>query len=118
MAYVNNATNPTEVELQYYRSVSSHSASQQGDQVFIYKLTSGGTWSVTTREASSKIATSTGLTSSYSNGTLTLSSTVDVSGKLDTSKVKTTASTTSGDVYDVTYINSALGDIESLLGGI
>ena len=27
MAYVNNATKPTEVEFQYYRSVSSHSAS-------------------------------------------------------------------------------------------
>ena len=39
MAYVNNATSPTEVEFQYYRSMSSHSASQQGDQVFVYKLT-------------------------------------------------------------------------------
>lgn len=37
---------------------------------------------------------------------------------LSTSKVKTTTSTTSGDVYDVTYINTMLGDIESLLGGI
>jgi len=27
MAYVNDADNPTEVEFQYYRSVSSHSAS-------------------------------------------------------------------------------------------
>jgi hypothetical protein len=35
MAYVNNETNPTEVEFQYYRSVSSHSDSQQGDQVFV-----------------------------------------------------------------------------------
>lgn len=41
-----------------------------------------------------------------------------LSGKLDSSKVKTTTSTTSGDVYDVTYINSTLGDIETLLGGI
>ena len=37
---------------------------------------------------------------------------------LSTSKVKTTTSTTSGDVYDVTYINTMLGDIENLLGGI
>ena len=118
MAYVNNATNPTEVEFQYYRSVSTHSANQQGDQIYIYKLNKTSGWTVTVREAATKIATGTGLTSAYSNGTLTLSSTVDVSGKLDTSKVKTTASTTSGDVYDVTYINSALGDIESLLGGI
>lgn len=42
----------------------------------------------------------------------------DISGKLDTSKVKSSTSTTSGDVYDVTYINTMLGDIESLLGGI
>jgi hypothetical protein len=54
MAYVNNATNPTEVEFQYYRSVSSHSSTQMGDQVFVYKLNSSGTWSVTTREASIK----------------------------------------------------------------
>ena len=120
MAYVNNPTNPTSVEFQYYRSVTTHSATQQGDQVFVYTLanTNGGTWSVTTREASSKIVAGTGLSSSYSNGTLTLTNTLDISGKLDTSKVKSTSSTTSGDVYDVTYINSMLGDIESLLGGI
>jgi len=77
MAYVNNPTSPTSVEFQYYRSVSSHSASQQGDQVFVYTLTSanGGTWSVTTREASSKIVAGTGLSSSYSNDTLTLTAT-------------------------------------------
>ena len=38
--------------------------------------------------------------------------------KLDSSKVKNANSTTAGDVYDVTYINTMLGDIESLLGGI
>lgn len=73
MAYVNNADNPTEVEFQYYRSVSSHSASQQGDQVYVYKLNKNNGWSVTTREAMSKIATGTGLSSSYANGTITLS---------------------------------------------
>lgn len=74
MAYVNNATTPTEVEFQYYRSVSSHSASQQGDQVFVYKLNKTNGWSVTTREASSKIVAGTGLSSSYSSGVLTLTS--------------------------------------------
>ena len=73
MAYVDNEDNPTNVEFQYYRSVSSHSATQQGDQVYVYKLTSSGTWTVTVREASSKIAAGSGLTSSYSGGTLTLS---------------------------------------------
>lgn len=72
MAYVNNADNPTEVEFQYYRSVSSHSDSQQGDQVFVYKLTSSGTWTVTTREAYTKIKAGNTLTSSYASGTLTL----------------------------------------------
>lgn len=37
---------------------------------------------------------------------------------LKTSKIKTTTSTTAGDIYDVTYINTMLGDIETLLGGI
>lgn len=73
LAYVNNASSPTEVEFQYYRSVSSHSDSQQGDQVFVYKLTSGGTWTVTTRNAFSKVVAGTGLSSSYSSGAITLS---------------------------------------------
>lgn len=72
MAYVNNETSPTEVEFQYYRSVSTKSATQQGDQVFVYKLNKTSGWSVTTREASTKIAAGTGMTQSYSNGTLTL----------------------------------------------
>lgn len=75
MAYVNNASSPTEVEFQYYRSVTSHTATQQGDQVFVYKLTSAGVWSVTTREASTKIVAGTNMSSTYSNGTLTLEST-------------------------------------------
>ena len=91
MAYVNNATTPTEVEFQYYRSVSSHSASQQGDQVFVYKLNSAGTWSVTTREASSKIVAGTGLSSSYSSGVLTLTSSGEANVQSDWSQSDTTA---------------------------
>jgi len=72
MAYVNNETAPTNVEFQYYRSVSSHTATQQGDQVFIYKLDKTNGWSVTTREAMSKIAAGSNMSSSYSSGTLTL----------------------------------------------
>lgn len=72
MAYVNNAANPTEVEFQYYRSVSTHSDSQQGDQVYVYKITSSNTWSVTVRSAFTKIVAGTNLTSSYNNGVLTL----------------------------------------------
>ena len=72
LAYVSDPTTPTEFEFQYYRSVSTHSDSQQGDQVFVYKLNSSTGWSVTTREAYTKIAVGTGLTKSYSNGTLTI----------------------------------------------
>ena len=68
MAYVNNADNPTEVEFQYYRSVSSHTASQQGDQVYVYKLNKTNGWSVTTREASTKLIISTGLSNTYTTG--------------------------------------------------
>ena len=74
MAYVNmSGSTPTSVEFQYYRSVTTHSDAQQGDQVFIYKLDNAGTWTVTTREAYTKIAAGTAMTSSYSSGTLTLS---------------------------------------------
>lgn len=41
-----------------------------------------------------------------------------MSSYVATSKVKTSQNTTSGNVYDVTYINSVVGNIESLLGGI
>lgn len=73
MAYVSNETNPTNVEFQYYRSVSSHSATQQGDQVYVYKLDKTAGWTVTVRENYTKIAAGTNMSQAYSNGTLTLS---------------------------------------------
>lgn len=81
MAYVSNADNPTNVEFQYYRSVGTHTDSQQGDQVFIYKLDKSAGWSVTTRNAFTKIVAGTNMSSSYSNGTITLNA--DVSGTGD-----------------------------------
>lgn len=83
MAYVSNATNPTDVEFQYYRSMSSHSASQQGDQVYVYKLTSANAWTVTVREASVKITTgsSNGINATYSNGAVTIGHTNSVTAK-------------------------------------
>lgn len=75
MAYI-NSTPPTEVEFQYYRSVSSHTATQMGDQVFIYKLNKNTGWSVTLREASVKqvkIDSNSNITASYANtGIITL----------------------------------------------
>jgi len=79
MAYVNNATTPTEVEFQYYRSVSTHTASQQGDQVYVYKLNKTNGWSVTVREASVKVVAGTGLGGTYSNGTMTLTGPTKIS---------------------------------------
>lgn len=73
LAYVNNAETPTEFEFQYYRSVSTHTESEQGDQVYIYKINSTTGWSVTVRNAFSAVAAGTGLSRSYSNGTVTLS---------------------------------------------
>lgn len=52
------------------------------------------------------------------NKIATMSDLPDISGKLDTSKVVTSTSTTSGDVYDVTYINTMLGNIETLLSEV
>lgn len=72
MAYVNQEATPTEFEFQYYRSVSTHTDSQQGDQVYVYKLNKTTGWSVTVRSAFTKIVAGTGLTSTYSNGVLTL----------------------------------------------
>lgn len=92
MAYVNDATNPTNVEFQYYRSVSTHSASQQGDQVYVYKLDKTAGWTVTTREASVKINinnNSTGIKTTYSNGVVTIGHANEI-----------TAQTTSG-VYPI-----------------
>lgn len=74
----------------------------------------------------SNVGTITGITmngaSKGTSGVVDLGTVItahqDISGKLDTSKVKNTSSTTAGDVYDVRYINTMLGDIESLLGGI
>jgi hypothetical protein len=76
MAFVSNSTSPTNVEFQYYRSVSSHSDNQQGDQVFVYKLTNANVWSVEVREAYTKVVAGTGLSSSYSNGAITLTNSV------------------------------------------
>lgn len=67
MAYVNNPDAPTEVEFQYYRSVSSKTGSQQGDQIFVYKLTKqtsggSGTWSFIVRPTFTTISSGDGVT--------------------------------------------------------
>lgn len=78
MAYVNNETNPTNVEFQYYRSVATHSDSQQGDQVYVYKLDKTAGWTVTVRSAFTKIVAGNGMRSDYDNGELTLTSELQI----------------------------------------
>ena len=75
MAYVNDETNPTSVEFQYYRSVNTHANNQMGDQVFIYKLDKTSGWSVTTREAGLKqiICNATGINITYNDNVITIS---------------------------------------------
>lgn len=120
MAYVNNPATPTEVEFQYYRSMSSHTASQQGDQVFVYKLNKTGGWSVIVREASSKVVAGSGLTSSYSNDVLTLSLQTSMDTKEDkTNKVTSLSSSSTDTQYpSAKCVYDLVGDIETLLGGI
>ena len=120
MDYVNNPATPTEVEFQYYRSMSSHTASQQGDQVFVYKLNKTGGWSVIVREASSKVVVGSGLTSSYSNDVLTLSLQTSMDTKEDkTNKVTSLSSSSTDTQYpSAKCVYDLVGDIETLLGGI
>ena len=74
LAYVGGSIdNPTNFEFQYYRSVSTKSDSQQGDQVYVYTIKNNNTWSVIIRNTFTKIVAGTGLTSNYSNGVLTIS---------------------------------------------
>ena len=68
LAYVNNEATPTEFEFQYYRSLSSHTYNDQSDQIFVYKLNKTNGWSVTIRQATTKIIPSTGLAYTFAAG--------------------------------------------------
>jgi len=63
----------SDVEFQYYRTVEKKSATQQGDEVYIYKLNSKSSWTTIVRQNYTKIAAGEGLEGTYANGTLTLS---------------------------------------------
>lgn len=75
MAFITNPTNPTAVEFQYFRSVTKKDATQQCDQIYVYKLTSANKWTVEVRNVATKIVAGTGLSSTYDNGELTLEAT-------------------------------------------
>ena len=68
MAYVNNDANPTEVEFQYYRTLSTHTETNQGDEVHIYTLNKSTGWKYTVRKTYTKIETGTGITSTFTTG--------------------------------------------------
>jgi hypothetical protein len=68
LAYVNNETNPTEFEFQYYRTLNSHTETNQGDEVYIYKLNKNNGWSLTLRKTYTKIETGTGITYTFTTG--------------------------------------------------
>lgn len=112
MAYVNNVESPTEVEFQYYRSVSSKTESQQGDQVFIYTLTSSGSWSVITREASVKVAVGGDLNGSYSGGTYTISADIPDQNVISVDQKVTTGV----NIADIT-INGVITELYAPQGG-
>lgn len=113
MAYVNNADNPTEVEFQYYRSVSTHTASQQGDQVYVYKLAKTAGWTVTTREASVKVVAGTNMTSSYSNGVIMLNADTPTKATVGLGNVDNVQqySSTNPPPYPVTSVNGSTGAV-------
>lgn len=126
MAYV-NSTPPTEVEFQYYRSVSSHSATQLGDQVFIYKLTNKNVWSVTTREASIKeVVAGTNIGVSYSSNKITINNTLtdattSASGLMsaaDKTAVNSLSSILTGNDLYTTVTNQQIAHVSSTTGGM
>ena len=93
LAYVNDMTTPTEFEFQYYRSQSSHTDANQGDQVYVYKLNKNNGWTVTVREAYTKLIPSTGLTYTFANG---IKATNTVKVKLNSETSLGTIGTTEG----------------------
>lgn len=74
MAYV-NATPPTYVEFQYYRSVHPHTSAQMSDQVYIYGLREDTGWSVRVRQTGIKQINGQTDSSIYNNIKITYGST-------------------------------------------
>jgi len=78
-----------------------------GDQVFIYKLDKTSGWSVTTREASIKQITGSGITVGWSGNKVTLTNDVTVSDSLtDTSATKALSAAKGKELSDqITALN-------------
>ncbi len=89
---------PTGFEFQYYRSVSPKDADNQGDEIFVYKVDNTDVWTTTTRKAYTKIVAGTNMSSSYSDGTLTLNATIP-----SVDEVPTVESVDDGKVLKASY---------------
>ena len=106
MAYVNNETTPTEVEFQYYRSRNDHnSAANQLDEVYVYKLTSNWTWTVTQRNTAAKATAWTWINLTYGSGNMTIANTWVTSINSQTWDVTLTIPTVPTNVSD--FVNDA-----------
>lgn len=128
MAYVNNAdpASISNVEFQYYRSMSSHTDAQQGDQVYVYKLesTNGGKWTVTTRDAFTKIVNGDGIDKSFTTGvhsSITLSnagvraiSSGDTNGTIKVNTGGTEADVSVTGLSDLAYLSLGSGSTKYL----
>lgn len=93
LAYISTSN----VEFQYYRSLSSPSVSSQPDEVYVYTLTNANKWTTTTRKASSTIAVGTGLSRSYTANTRTMTLSVDTSTMAQKSDLPTKTSDLTND---------------------
>ena len=104
LAYISSSN----VEFQYYRSLSSPSISSQPDEVYVYALTSANKWTTTTRKASSTIDTGTGLSKNYAANTRTMTLSVDTTTIAQKSDVPTK---TSDLTNDSGYITNQANDL-------
>ena len=62
---------PNNVEFQYYRSMSTHDSTEQGDEVYVYTVASSG-WTTNTRRNHIRYKAGTNMTQSYNSSTETL----------------------------------------------
>lgn len=108
MAYVNQETNPTSVEFQYYRSRSDHnSAANQLDEVYVYKLesTNWWKWTVEVRNTAAKATAWTWINLTYGSGNMTIANTWVTSVNSQTWDVTLTIPTVPTNVSD--FVNDA-----------
>jgi hypothetical protein len=73
LAFVETTGSRPGAEFQYYRSLTGHTDATQGDEIYIYHLSTNGTWTTSVRKTYTRIVAGTGLTSTYNNGVLTIS---------------------------------------------